>query len=391
MLRFFLVAMLLVMPLSIPSAAPKGDRNLAPRVTALESAVDKLTADVAAINVNIAIINSDLADLSATLDEHIVVGDSGSGSGGGGPMPLADSGPISATVNGDLIENLRVTADCEVGIRVDGYENVTIRNVEIHHSCTHGISANFADGLTIQDVRIVRTDVPQAGPAPTIGNNIHIANSHNIRVTRAQLWRGSSGFWSVNSFDAQLRFIEGHDFRGPFPRGQLAQFDKSSSCLLENFSAENPVSTSWVEDNVSIYRSFDCVIRLGLLDGNNAPSGVGVMFELRNMIAGGLVEDVDTIRQMNGSFSSVGGQGVIFRRTRARDNSCVSVGRGDPLSGGLIWASFSGATGTRIEDSAVWNQCRGQIAWDQSTMDLVEIVEEDFPLRAPIRLTFPWD
>ncbi len=172
-------------------------------------------------------------------------GGGGRGGGGGRPLVLTNSGPVSASADSEVIENLRITADCEVGIRVDGHVDVTIRNVEIHHSCTHGIAANFADGLTIQDVRIVRTDVPQAGPAPTIGNNIHIANSDNIRVTRAQLWRGSSGFWSVNSFDAQLRFIEGHDFRGPFPRGQLAQFDKSPSCLLENFSAENPLSTSW--------------------------------------------------------------------------------------------------------------------------------------------------
>ena len=115
------------------------------------------------------------------------------------------------------------------------------------------------------------------------------------------------------------------------------------------------------------------------------------MFELTNISAGGLVEDVDTIRQMNGSFSSVDGQGVIFRRTRARDNSCVSLGRGDPLSGGLIWASYGGATGTRIEDSTVWNQCRSQIVWDFNTIDIAEIVEEDFTLNSPIRLTFPWD
>ncbi len=319
-------------------------------------------------------------------------GGGGHGGGGGGrPLVLTNSGPVSASADSEVVENLKITADCQIGILVDGYVDVTIRNVEIHHSCTHGIKAKFAHGLTIQDVRIVRTDVPKAGAAPSIGNNIAVVSSDGVRVTRAQLWRGSAGFYSLNSFDAQLRFIEGHDFRGPSPRGQLAQFDKSPNCLLENFSAENPISTSWPEDNVSVYRSPGCVIRIGLLDGNNAPSGVGVMFELKNMIAGGLVEDVDTIRQMNGSFSSVGGQGVIFRRTRARDNSCVSLGRGDPKSGGLIWGSFGGAMGTRIEDSIVWNQCRPQIVWDKNTIDVLELVEGDFTLNSPIRLTFPWD
>ncbi len=320
-------------------------------------------------------------------------GDGGGGGGGGGgrPLVLTDSGPVSASADREVIENLKITADCQIGIRVDGYVDVIIRNVEIRHSCTHGISANFAHGLTIQDVRIVRTDVPQSGPAPSQGNNIDIHNSDNIRVTRAQLWRGSSGFWSVNSSDAQLRFVEGHDFRGPFPRGQLAQFDKSPGCLLEDFSAENPRNTSWTEDNVSVFQSPNCVVRRGLVDGNNSPSGVGVMFELTNTKAGGLVEDVDTIRQGNGSFTSVGGRGVIFRRTRARDNSCEDEGRGVPLSGGLTWASFGGATRTRIEDSSYWNICKGQLAWDLDTIVVVELVEEDFRLNSPIRLTFPWD
>ena len=233
--RFLVVCMFLTMPWST-SLATQPQAKYEERIKKLEDKVDK--------------ISRDLTDISAKLDKISDSAPPPSDGGtpppseGGSPLVLTNSGPVSASVDGEVIENLRITADCQGGsngISVDGHINVTIRNVEIHHSCRHGIQSNFAHGLVIQDVRIIRTDVPSSGPAETIGNNIHILNSDHVRITRAQLWRGSSGMWSIDSFDLQMRFIEGHDFRGPYPRGQLAQFGRSDSCLLEDFSVENPL------------------------------------------------------------------------------------------------------------------------------------------------------
>ncbi len=141
-----------------------------------------------------------------------------------------------------------------------------------------------------------------------------------------RLTRGSSGIYLVECPDSQLSFLEGHDFRGPFPRGQLVQWDKSNNGLLADFPVINPPG-SWPEDNVNIYQSSNVTVRRGFIDGNNSPSGVGVIFD--GGPSTGLVEDVDAVRMGNGCFSDYdGGEGVVFRRTRCRDNICGSQGRG---------------------------------------------------------------
>lgn len=195
----------------------------------------------------------------------------------------------------------------------------------------------------------------------------------------------------LTSDDVQLRFIEGYNFRGPIPGGQLVQFDKSNRCLVEDFSVFNDLdpSISWPEDNISLFRSHDCIIRRGLLDGNNSESGVGVMFELSN---NGLVEDVDTIRQGNGSFSAWLGNNITFRRTRVSNNFCDDKGRGIPSSGSVVWVGTPGSTGLKIEDSHYYDLCNpGNIVWDWETFTVREVSEADFQLRSPIVNQFPWE
>jgi hypothetical protein len=41
---------------------------------------------------------------------------------------------------------------------------------------------------------------------------------------------------------SRLSMIEGHDQRGPFPRGQLVQWNTSSDGLLEDFSNETSLA-----------------------------------------------------------------------------------------------------------------------------------------------------
>jgi len=48
--------------------------------------------------------------------------------------------------------------------------------------------------------------------------------------------------------------------------------------LLEEWSCVND-DTAWTEDSISVWRSSNATLRNGLVDGNNSPTGVGVMFE----------------------------------------------------------------------------------------------------------------
>jgi len=320
-------------------------------------------------------------------------GDAGSGGedAGDAACQLTTSGAVTASANGQLIENLRIEVSQGPAITVDGLSDVTVRNCELRHGSGPGISFSNATNLHIENVSILHTGAPAAGQNPDDGrNNIEGYGSSGVVIDHVRLEQGSSGAYLVECPGAQVRFVEGHDFRGPFPRGQVVQFDKCDDALLEDFSSENPAATSWTEDNVSVYQSSNVTVRRGLVDGNNSPSGVGIMFEESGSgHTGGLAEDVDALRQGNGCFSAYPGYDVTFRRTRARDNICTDQGRGTPSSGGLAWAGSPESSGLRIEDSRYHNLCQG-LVWDQSVFTAQELTDEDFTPRAALRLTFCW-
>jgi PKD repeat protein len=302
-------------------------------------------------------------------------------------LTLTDSPPIVVTANGQIIENVRIVANNTPAIRVSGFSGVIIRNVEILHKGDHGIRCSNAPDLTIKYVSITHTGTA----TPNAKNSINIACEFSDRLTvnHVRLEGGSAGVYINNGKDAKLQFIEGYNFRGPFPSGQLAQFNTSDNCLLEDFSAINDLDTSisWTEDNVSVFNSDNCVVRRGLLDGNNSPSGVGLMFEHSN---NGLVVDVDTVRQGNGTFSAYPGTNITFRRTRARDNICTDMGRGLPLSGGLAWTGSSSSVNLKVEDSHYYNLCGGLI-WNRTSFPVIELSSDNFQPRSPIVNKFPWE
>jgi hypothetical protein len=337
-------------------------------------------------------------DASAGTSGSGASGGSGATGGSGGTTPdagqactLAASGPIRAERDNQVIELLRVESTNGPAIEVDGHSGVVIRNVAIRHAGGPGIAFSNADDLRIENVSIEYTAAPASGQNPSDEvNNISGHASARPTVTGARLTRGSSGIYLVESPDSQLSFIEGHDFRGPFPRGQLVQWDKSNGGSLADFSVVNP-ATSWPEDNVNVYQSTNVSVRRGFIDGNNSPSGVGVIFD--GGPSTGLVEDVDAVHMGNGCFSDYdGGEGVIFRRTRCRDNVCGSQGRGAPLSNALMWSGHPDRTSLRIEQSSYFAACNpDNVVWPRESFAVIELTESDFTPRAPIDVALCWE
>jgi hypothetical protein len=307
------------------------------------------------------------------------------------PCTLKDSGPVTASQDGQVIEGLRIVAMGMPAIRVNGHSKVTIRNVDIRHDGAPGISFSNADDIVIENVSVEHTGAPASGANPSDDRvNIVGTSSNRVRINGARLRRGSSGIYLTASPDSLLQFIEGYDFRGPFPRGQLVQWDTSDNGTLEDFSVINP-PTSWPEDDVNAYRSKNMTIRRGLVDGDNSPSGVGVIFD--NTGSYGLVEDVDAVRMGNGCFSDYdAGTGAIFRRTRCRDNICTDQGRGLPSSNALMWAGHGdGSTCCRIEQSVYFNSCNDNLYWPDTAFEAVDLKKAEFSLRAAIKQTFCWE
>lgn len=322
---------------------------------------------------------------------------SDAGSDGGSPgdaqahCTLTPSGPVTAQADGQVIELLAIVTTSGPGIEVNGFKGVTIRNVSIQHGDGPGIDFSNADDLVIDNVSVEHTGAPASGPNSSSDlNDINGYASARVQIKNARLTRGSSGVYLVNSPTSHLSFIEGHDFRGPFPRGQLVQWDKSNDGILEDFSVVN-TSDSWTEDNVNVYKSTGLQIRRGLVDGNNSPSGVGVIFD--GDTSTGVVEDVDAVHMGNGCFSNyAGADGNVFRRTRCRDNICTDQGRGLPSSNALMWSGNPALSAVRIEQSTYFAACNpGNIVWPASSFAIADVTKADFTPRSPLALSFCWE
>lgn len=305
---------------------------------------------------------------------------------------LVDSPPVVAKSDGQVIENLKIVAKGTPGIQVAGKKNVVIRNVLVLHEGAPGISLANADGARIENVAVEHTGAPPSGKADSADrNDIDAYATAKLVVSGARLTRGSSGIYLNACPSAKLTQIEGYDFRGPFPRGQLVQFNASNDGLLDGFSVVNG-HTSWTEDNVNVYKSTNVVIRNGLVDGNNSPSGVGVIFD--GDTGAGLVEDVDAVHMGNGCFSNyAGADGNTFRRVRCRDNICTSQdGRGAPSSNALMFAGKpTGTANTSLEQAKYFASCNGNLTWPAASFAKLELVKEDFALRAKIKVPLCWE
>lgn len=318
------------------------------------------------------------------------------------PAPLTDSGPIVIRENGRVVENLRITSSSGDAIRVEDAVDVVIRNVQVFHSGGVGIRIDSSDRAIIEGVSVVHTGAPPFGENPDTGlNNIYVYDSADVRINHVRLEKGSSGIYLLNSPRTQMHWIEGHDFRGPYPRGQLVQFNASNQGLLEDFSVENPRETSFPEDNINVYHSSDVTIRRGLIDGNNSIHGVAVISEHADgQWSGMVVEDVDAVRMGNGSFFAYPGHNVTFLRVRTRDNICEpqlrrfadgSIEQRGPSSDGLIFGAEPTSTGIRLLDAQYWNACAPKnVVYDKNAYDILDYTEAEFTLKPQVRLQFCW-
>jgi len=219
------------------------------------------------------------------------------------PVPLVTltpSGPVVASANGQIISNLLITATGSGSVAVDlnGHANVTVKNCYIQHQHI-GILAQNCLNPTVDHCAFVRTPVPARGTGDSEADGVQFnscTGGTNAVVSNCEFWNSSVGVRLVNNAaGAHIFNINGYNMMGPFPRGQLVQADNSPNVIIEDFYDFNDLNVSWTEDNVSIYHTINATVRRGCLDGNNSPSGVGVMFE--GPLTGGLCEDVDTMHQ----------------------------------------------------------------------------------------------
>jgi len=113
----------------------------------------------------------------------------------GWAVTLEPSGPVVVTQNGQVIENLHITANGKPGILIQGFSDVVIRNVKIDHQGAHGIFCLGAPRIHISTVDITNTaPVLEHLITPTNPeqDNIACVSAPDMVVEHARLRGGSA-------------------------------------------------------------------------------------------------------------------------------------------------------------------------------------------------------
>jgi hypothetical protein len=312
----------------------------------------------------------------------------------------SQSGTLKVTQSNQVIENVHVQAPNGDGISIgSGLSNITIQNSWIEFGLNgSGITFSSVNGLTIQNVLVeLSLGGHSSGALPS--SELVCINGYgttNLKIINTTTNYGSSGIYLIKCTASYIGHHEAHNLRGPFPRGQCVQWDNSDNSVLEDFYCQND-NSSWTEDNISIYQSSNCTVRRGVVDGNNSPSGDGIMFEQSaSGIKGGLCQNVDTVNQGNGCYAGYPAQNVEFQYVRTKNNHCTGwSGRAPPSSNALVFAggSESGIDSHNLSvvSSQYYNLCNpGNLFWPTSAFSVMDAVNQDFDLREIITNKFCW-
>jgi len=108
-----------------------------------------------------------------------------------------------------------------------------------------GIQFGGAPGLVISNVSLeVPTTAPGVQPVGALpsSNAVGISGSatRGVVITHVRARGGSSGVYLVDCPSALVSFVEGHEMRGPFPRGQYVRHVTASVHVAPH------VSNAWV-------------------------------------------------------------------------------------------------------------------------------------------------
>lgn len=318
----------------------------------------------------------------------------GASSSGGGCV-LTDSDPIVATEAGQVIENLRIAVDAggPEAIRIEGVQDVIVRNVEIVTADSAGIVVVDSPGVTIQSVSIASDN----GEPDTEDDGIRISDSPDAVVEGVRVIGARTQIEVVRSDRTSLRNVHGENPRD----GAFVRIGESDDVVLDGFSSVNglDVSESTPFSLVLIEGSFGAEIRNGLVDGLNSENGHGIHFSFgAGVSADGLVEDVDAVHMTNGAFAGWSADGVTWRRTRCRDNLCEPppgvAFQGEFSSSGQCWSHYGGV-GHALEAAQyfAWTPCDPGAAPQFPTdgYDPLEVTEAEFDARDPIDVVLCWE
>jgi hypothetical protein len=132
-------------------------------------------------------------------------------------------------------------------ISLNGVSNRTISNLQITNPNGMCIKLVNCSNITIQNCKL----------GPSKQQAVYLYNCTNIKVTNCTMEDIATGVSAVESFSIQVNYNDVKNVKGPFPLGQLAQFDEvtgANSSISYNI-LENITGESYPEDAISIFKT----------------------------------------------------------------------------------------------------------------------------------------
>jgi hypothetical protein len=313
-------------------------------------------------------------------------------------MTLTASPAVVASADGQVIEGLDIHS-AGIGVDVNGHRNVTIANCRITHNTAGlggaGIKAKFHPWLRVEDCEIINGGAPGSGVSPTDDAiNIDMEGVDDAEINRVTLRKGSSNIYLNGCARAVLTDIEGHDVRGPMPRGQFVQANHCQALTLRRFSYEDDRCNSWAEDIINLSDTIGADISEGLIPFcSGSPSGVGIMVESNS--DGNRFNDIEIGHYFNGAFSAIDSIDVQFTDIRIR-GQLVSRAKAasDSGNGPLMVAVYSpaGRTITGIVVNGQYDHVNtANLVWDGAKVGSLTLSAAVWaPSNPLIRNSFGW-
>src|SRR5262249_30725544 len=154
---------------------------------------------------------------------------------------------------------------------IDGKADLTISGLEIANPNGNGITIRNSKRICIENCKI----------GPCKGEAVNVYASEGITVTGNRFEAVSPGVYALDSRRIEVTRNRCLNVHGPFPRGQLAQFDKvtgGGNRINQNL-ALNILGQSHPEDIINNYKSSGTADGPIQVDGNkilgSGPSGSG--------------------------------------------------------------------------------------------------------------------
>ncbi len=157
----------------------------------------------------------------------------------------------------------------------NGINDSTISGLQITNPSGHCLSLTNCSNIIIQNCKL--------GPSKKEG--VYLYNCTNITIRNCSMANNETGVYAANSRGIKVTHNDVKNVQGPFPKGQMVQFDKvSGGGNRINYNVgENIAGESAAEDEISLYMTngleTDPVQIVGnwIRGGGPSTSGGGIM------------------------------------------------------------------------------------------------------------------